>query len=205
MITEHFINFAITTISRLGYPGVVLLTALESLMVPIPPEVTLVFSGYLSSTGQFNIFSVIISAVFGALIGSTVAYAVGFHFKKYIIHRLLEKQGKFLFINKDEYLKAQNLLKKHGPWIITLGRLIPGARSVISILMGLLHVPFGEFIKFTFVGTLISSTVLTFTGYKLGSNWSTVSGLVHKFDIVIILTSVLLFVFYFYKKLKRRS
>lgn len=202
MITEYIINTVTGIISTLGYPGIASLTALESIMVPIPPEVTLVFSGFLSAGGELNLYVAIGSAVFGALLGSSAAYFVGFHFKKHIIHKLMQKHGKFLIINQDEYLKIQNHLKTHGPWIITVARFIPGIRSVISILMGLMHVSYPQFLKFTFLGSLLSTSVLMLVGYQLGDKWHNVSSLIGKFDKFVLSAFVLLLLIYLFKKVR---
>ena len=47
--------FIVATISALGYGGVVLMMAIESACIPLPSEVIMPFSGYLVSTGRFDL------------------------------------------------------------------------------------------------------------------------------------------------------
>ena len=200
MITENLINFATNLIATLGYPGIFTLMATESLMVPFPPEVTLVFSGFLASTGKLNVFLVIICAVLGALLGSSISYWIGYHFKKTILQKLLDKNGHFLFITHNEYVKTQTMLKKHGPWMITVARFVPGLRSIVSLPMGILHVPYVKFLQYTFLGSLGSSSLLVALGYALGDRWQQVRNLVHKLDIAILAIGILTILVYIYKK-----
>ena len=48
-------------ISILGYPGIFILMTLESALVPIPSEIIMPFSGFLSTTGRLEPVGVIIA------------------------------------------------------------------------------------------------------------------------------------------------
>ncbi|MFZ0314307.1 MAG: DedA family protein, partial [Candidatus Korobacteraceae bacterium] len=54
----------ISVISAMGYPGVMLLMAIESACIPLPSEIIMPFSGYLVYTGRFSLLAV---ATWGAL------------------------------------------------------------------------------------------------------------------------------------------
>src|ERR1700692_718961 len=71
--------FVITTISTLGYGGVVLMMAVESACIPLPSEVIMPFSGFLVASGRFDLQMVAIMGAIGCLLGSYVAYYVGAH------------------------------------------------------------------------------------------------------------------------------
>lgn len=200
MITEYLINFAVNFISASNYLGIFLLTLFESIMIPIPPEVTVVFSGFLAYSGKFNLPLVIISATLGALAGSTIAYYLGYHFKKVIGRKLIEKNGHFLFLTEEEFEKVHELFKQHGFWLITVSRFIPGLRSILSLPMGFLRVPYKKFIFYVFLGSLTSSTLLATVGYKLGDNWEKVQLYLHKFDILILVLILALVCLYISKR-----
>src|SRR5258708_28744457 len=69
----------VATISSLGYAGIVVLMAIESACIPLPSEIIMPFSGYLVSTGRFELVWVATAGAFGCNLGSTVAYAVGYY------------------------------------------------------------------------------------------------------------------------------
>src|SRR5712692_9038183 len=70
-------GFIIATVSTLGYGGVVLMMAIESACIPLPSEIIMPFSGYLVSTGRFDLQLVAIAGAVGCLSGSYAAYFVG--------------------------------------------------------------------------------------------------------------------------------
>jgi len=61
-LLEHIIaelsRFIIATISKFGYAGILLTMAIESACVPLPSEIIMPFSGYLTSTGRFSMLGV---------------------------------------------------------------------------------------------------------------------------------------------------
>ena len=90
--------FIVATISAMGYGGIVLLMAIESACVPLPSEVTMPFSGYLASTGRFDLNLVAIAGAIGCLLGSYVAYFIGASGGR----RLLLKYGRYVLIAPHE-------------------------------------------------------------------------------------------------------
>jgi len=94
-IIEILSGFIVTTISALGYPGVVLMMGIESACIPLPSEIIMPFSGYLVYTGRFNLFAVGIAGAVGCVIGSLVAYWVGMYGGRPFI----EKYGRYVLIS----------------------------------------------------------------------------------------------------------
>src|SRR5437868_5579486 len=58
-MTEHILailfTFIKSVIDATGYAGIALLMAIESACIPLPSEVIMPFSGYLVSTGRFDL------------------------------------------------------------------------------------------------------------------------------------------------------
>src|SRR5689334_14476498 len=101
-MTAHILDllgsFIISVISSLGYPGVVLLMAIESACIPLPSEIILPFSGYLAFKGQFSLFWVATAGAIGCNLGSIVAYYVGVWGGR----PLLQRYGKYVLISSRE-------------------------------------------------------------------------------------------------------
>ena len=51
---EYIGQFAIQIISSLGYGGLVILMAFESMVVPLPSELVMPFAGFLASKVEFS-------------------------------------------------------------------------------------------------------------------------------------------------------
>ena len=69
---EFLGRIIISVISKLGYPGIVLLMGIESACIPLPSEVIMPFSGYLASTGRFKLIWVALAGALG-IAGSAAA------------------------------------------------------------------------------------------------------------------------------------
>ena len=77
-LVELIISFATNTISSLGYFGLVILMALESMIFPIPSEAVMPFAGFLIHEGKFTLLNVIIFSTVGTIIGSLISYYIGY-------------------------------------------------------------------------------------------------------------------------------
>ena len=97
-IIEILSKFIVATISALGYSGIVLLMAIESACIPLPSEVIMPFSGFLVSTGRFNLWAVGIAGAFGCVVGSLAAYWVGMYGGR----PLIEKYGRYVLVSHHD-------------------------------------------------------------------------------------------------------
>ena len=160
-IISFLTHIIISIINSTGYWGVFLLMAAESALIPIPSEVTMPFTGYLASTGRFNVYLVIFIGAFANLAGSILAYALGFWGEEHLIRQLIRKYGKFLLITEDEYDRAEKWFRKYGQGIAFFSRLLPVVRTFISLPAGIAEMNFIKFCLLTFLGSLIWSALLT--------------------------------------------
>lgn len=194
---EFISSYIIHLIQSLGYFGIFLLMTLESALIPIPSEVTMPFSGYLISRGQLSFFEVVLVGAFGNLVGSWIGYTLGYFLEETIIITLIKKYGKFILITIDDYNHSLKWFNKFGDKIAFISRVIPAARTFISLPAGLAKMNFWKFSIYTFLGSLIWSAFLTYIGVYLGEKWDTIGGYFHKFDLilaVLILLGVLLYI-----------
>src|SRR4051794_24801992 len=107
---EAVAHFVIQMISTLGYPGVVLAMAIESALIPLPSEIIMPFSGYLVSTGRFNFWLVVFAGALGNLLGSIVAYAIGYWGQERVVRGLVRRYGKFILVSEHELDQSMHLL-----------------------------------------------------------------------------------------------
>ncbi len=195
-------GFIIHLIHSAGYFGVFILMMLNSALVPIPSEVTMPFAGYLTQIGAFSLPLVILFGSLGDLTGALIAYAIGYYLEETVILNLINKYGKFILLSEHEYLKAVSMYKKYGSGITFFSRLLPGVRSFISVPAGLSEMKLPKFMLFTFLGSLVWTTILALVGYYLGAHWDSIAPIYSKFQLVIVVVFVLLVAYYIYHKLK---
>ncbi len=203
-ILSSVAGWVINIIATLGYPGIVLTMAIESALIPLPSEIIMPFSGFLVSTGKFNFWLVAISGGLGNLIGSLIAYAIGYWGHEKIVRRFIRRWGKFLLITEEDLDTTEVWLKKYGDWVVAGSRLLPGVRTVISLPCGICRLPLKRFIILTFFGSLIWSAILAYIGKIMGENWKEIGPYFHKFDIVIIIILVLGAGLYVWHKLRKK-
>ena len=194
-------SFIINIISSLGYPGVVILMALESVCVPIPSEIIMPFSGYLVFIERFSLWSVIFWGTIGNLIGSIIAYFIGLYGGR----PLIEKYGRYLLISRHDLERAQRWFEKYGAFSIFFSRLLPVVRTFISLPAGIARMPFGKFSLYTFAGSLPWSFILTYIGLLTGENWSNIENYFRKFDWLIIILIISLLGWWLWKKLLKKQ
>jgi membrane protein DedA with SNARE-associated domain len=186
------------------WPGVVALMAIESACIPLPSEIIMPLAGWILIKNQplpisFNLIAGILGAV-GCTIGSLGAYWVGAKGGR----PFLNKYGKFVLITSHDLGRADQWFQKNGDWAIFITRLMPVIRSFISLPAGIAKMRMGKFLIYTFAGSFIWCTALSFGGYLLGQNWEKIRTVMRPFDPVVIAIVVILIGFYIYRHIKHR-
>ena len=200
---EAVAGWIIHIISVFGYPGVIITMAIESALIPLPSEIIMPFSGYLVSTGKFDLNLVALSGAVGNVIGSLAAYAIGYWGHEKLVRRFIRKFGKWFLISEKELDETEKLLHRFRDLVVLGSRIVPGIRTVISLPCGFAKLPLGRFVVLTFIGSLIWSYFLAWIGFTLGQNWRTIGPYFHKADTVVIILIIVVVLFYIYHKVKK--
>lgn len=200
-ILSHFI---IQFIHSTSYFGIFVLMLLESALIPIPSEVTMPFSGFLASQGSLNLWLIVIVGTIANLIGSLIAYGIGYFLEETVLLTLIKKYGKFILISEKEYNHATHWFQKYGDKIIFISRLLPAVRTVISLPAGVFRMDIKKFIIYTTVGCFIWSLFLTYVGFTLGANWKSLDVYYRKFEYAIIAAILIGLVYFVYRKIKKK-
>src|SRR6202795_4806430 len=149
-IIEILSGLIVTTISALGYSGVVLLMAIESACIRLPSEIIMPFSGYLVSTGHMNLWGVGFAGAFGCVLGSLVAYWVGMYGGR----PLIEKYGRYILLSSHDLDLADRWFDRFGEVIVFASRLLPAVRTFIAFPAGVARMNIKKFVIYTFAGSL---------------------------------------------------
>jgi len=73
---HNLINWLVESIGARGYPGIFLLMAMESSVIPVPSELVMPPAGYLVQAGKMDMLVVIFCGAFGSLFGAYLNYFV---------------------------------------------------------------------------------------------------------------------------------
>jgi membrane protein DedA with SNARE-associated domain len=188
-ILAPLVQFITSIISNLGYGGIFFLMILESALIPIPSEVIMPYSGFLVSVGKLGSVGVVLAGSFGNLVGSIATYYLGLRLGRTAII----KYGKYVLFKKEHLEYTERLFERYGEKIAFVGRLLPGVRTYVSLPAGIGLTDFVKFTAYTFAGSLIWNTLLTYAGIELGMNWKHIdkySGYLYTIAIVSIITII---------------
>lgn len=196
-------SFIAGTISASGYGGVIFLMALESACLPVPSEIVMPFSGFLASTGRFNLPIVATAGAVGCSIGSTATYLAG----AFGGRRFLEKWGRYFLVDESKLNRFEIYFQRFGAATIFLCRLLPMLPAFISFPAGVAKMPFGKFLIYTFCGTWLWCFALAFAGFEFGKAWASnpiVRNAIHALDGAILLLAAALIAWLAWRTWKSR-
>lgn len=194
-----------TLIDQYGYLAIICLIALENIFPPIPSEVILTFTGFLTLTSNLTIWGAIIAATFGSLLGAILLYGIGRLVSVERLSRFVDTRiGRLLHLKQTDIERASTFFNRRGGLAIFYGRFVPVVRSLISIPAGMAEYPFWSFVTLSTLGTLIWNTVLINAGCLAGTHWKTVMGWFEEASMLILIVSlfliILLSAIYYLKK-----
>jgi len=198
---QQLVDWLVTTIGAMGYPGIFLLMAMESSVLPVPSELVMPPAGYLAQRGEMNIVAAILCGTFGSLVGAYVNYFAARHLGR----PLLLKYGRYVWITEEKFTRVENFFLKHGEISTFLGRLLPVVRHLISLPAGLAGMGHVRFSLYTLLGAGIWVTVLTFIGYFIGENQQLIMQYSHQAVIAVILCSAVILAVYIRRHRRKGS
>jgi membrane protein DedA with SNARE-associated domain len=177
--------------ATVGYLGVALWVAIESVIIPIPSELVLPFAGFLVGEGRvlepltgqpWNLVLVTAFGTLGATVGALIAYAIGALGGR----PLIERWGRVIGITGADLDRADEFFARHGDAAAFFGRLLPVVRSLVSFAAGVARMPLGRFIVFTVLGSLPWTLLLVVAGVVLGARWDDIGPILKQFEYAVL-------------------
>ena len=141
----------------------------------------MLFAGFNVSRGEYSLFAATAVGSVANLVGSWIAYWVGY------IGRvdILEKHGKKLHIKKSYLEWADRWFERHGDATVFFTRMLPIIRTFISLPAGVARMPFWRFSVLSFLGCIPWVLMLTFIGKQAGDNWEDWKDSLHYVDYAV--------------------
>lgn len=186
-ITASLADTATSLVGSLGLAGIFLLMLLESACIPIPSEATMLFAGFNVANGHYSLFAITVAGVLGNLVGSWLAYAVGYYGRL----ELLERHGRALHISPRQLQRADRWFERYGAITVLVARVLPLIRTFISLPAGVARMPFWRFSALTAVGCIPWVFLLGWIGFLTKSNWHNVKDGLAYVDYVVVAAVVI--------------
>lgn len=177
-----------------GYVGVAVAVALETIVAPIPSEVILPMAGWKVSqsaadpsiveplTGlAWNMPLAVLLATLGSLIGAVVGYYIG----AWGGRPLLDRYGRYVGIGASDLDRAERWFERWGNAAVFFGRMVPLVRTFVSYPAGISRMPMGRFLLFSALGSLPWNAALIGAGYVVGEHYREIEAALKPFEYVI--------------------
>lgn len=155
----------------LGYVGVVLLMAVETIFPPIPSEAVLPLAGYLAERGDLDLVGVFVSSTIGSVAGAMLLYELARRGGRPFARKFVRRAR----LPESRLEDADRAFARRGPLYVVLGRCLPGIRSLVSIPAGVLRMRRSVYLGCTVLGSALWNAVLIGAGYGLGARWEQIT------------------------------
>lgn len=199
-LTTLISEWATHILSVLGYPGLLLLMALESMIAPVPSEAVMPFAGFLIAQGRFSWAGAIAASSAGTLLGSWLGYWMG----QWGGYPFVQRFGKYLLLDQEHLDATVRWFEKRGEITILVARFIPVVRHFISIPAGVARMNPLKFSLYTLLGGTLWNTFLLVVGVKLRERWDQVQHYSHQIDIVVVIVLAAFAIWFIRRQLANR-
>jgi membrane protein DedA with SNARE-associated domain len=202
-------DWLINVINQFGYVGIAFLILLENVFPPIPSELILTFSGFLTTISNTNMWLASLSATVGSMAGAILLYAAGRILPQRKILLFVEKNKRILHLKETDLKRSSDWMVRRGGSAVFLCRFIPVVRSLISIPAGASRMKMWKFLLYSVLGTAIWNTILIYLGSLAGGNWQKITDYMNTYAYVIAAVAAVVFLLFiirrFHKKKRRKS
>jgi membrane protein DedA with SNARE-associated domain len=172
----------------------------ENVCPPIPGDMVVVFGGYLAGSGALSLPVVVALAVLGGVLGFMTVYAVGRRFGRVVL-----EPGRFRWVPQKRVEQAQGWIQRWGYGVVAANRFLTGARSVISLAVGMGQMNAWKTAFWATVSAAVWCSLVAYAGYALGENWRLIRQYLARYSrIVLAVLGGALLVWGVYRLLRRR-
>ncbi|HML67771.1 MAG TPA: DedA family protein [Clostridia bacterium] len=198
-------DWLIHIINQFGYFGIAFLIFLENVFPPIPSEIILTFSGFLTTISNTNILETSLFATAGSMAGAILFYRLGCVLPQRRILQFIKKHQKILRLKEADLKRSFDWMMKRGGSAVFLCRFIPVVRSLISIPAGAARMRLWRFLLYSALGTAIWNTLLVYLGALAGKNWQSISGYFDTYAYIVGIAAVFVLGFFIIRHILRKA
>ena len=114
-----------------------------------------------------------------------ILYALG----RYGGRGLVLRYGHVLRVSPEGLERAEGWFRRYGDWVVLFARVVPLARSVVSIPAGTMKMPLPRFALLTTIGSGVWNAALIGAGVALGANWPLIEGWIGSYSEVVLVAA----------------
>ena len=163
-------EWMITTLSQLdgwtAYSAIVGLLLICGLGVPLPEDITLVTAGILSALGSISIWGAMIAGFVGVMAGDAFLYTVGRIYGRRAFQLPLIRA----ILTPRRVALAERKIMRNSHFICFTARFLPGLRSPVFLMSGIMGVRPFVFYGLDGLAALITVPLWVLIGHWVGEN-----------------------------------
>jgi len=202
---ENFFHKLDTLPELLIYLLLGLSAYVENIFPPIPGDTITSFGAFLAGLGKLHFMGVYLATTIGSLLGFLSLFWLG----GYLGRRFFMEKN-YRFFRAEMVIKAEQWFLRYGYLLIAFNRFIPGIRSAISIVGGILRLKTSWVSILALLSIALWNLLWIIMGYSLGNNWDVISArlstIMARYHLAILILFGLFVIWIFAKKrLKHRQ
>lgn len=152
-------------LAQYGLLCIFVIVLLEYMNLPgFPAGIILPAAGMWTSATKASLLMALLVSVAAGLIGSLLLYLAGRFGGEFLVDKYIKRFPK----QKASIDKTFDFIRRKGKAGIFIGKLIPMARTIISIPAGLMRMDIKEYILYSTLGILVWNGGFIAAGYFLG-------------------------------------
>lgn len=167
---HEFVTIVTELANNLWYWGIFIMMVIESSFIPFPSEVAMIPAWFLASIWEMNFLLAFAAWTAWALIWATINYYIAFKLWDKVLHRVIRKYWKYVFLTENHYMQAEDYFNNHGSITVFLARFIPAVRQIISLPAWAFEMNFAKFFFYTWLGAGIWNLILMSIWYVAWEN-----------------------------------
>jgi membrane protein DedA with SNARE-associated domain len=149
-----------------AYSAIVGMLLICGLGVPLPEDITLIAAGILSAVGSISLWGAMAAGFFGVLAGDAFLYTVGRTYGR----RAFELPVIRTIMTPRRVSLAERKIMRNSHFICFTARFLPGLRSPIFLMAGIMGVRPLTFYCLDGLAALISVPIWVYVGHWVGEN-----------------------------------
>jgi membrane protein DedA with SNARE-associated domain len=158
----------------------------ENVMPPIPGDMVVVFGGYMAGLGLLDLGMVIVLSTVGGALGFMSMYAIG-----YRLGRSVLQPGRLRWLPQEQFETARRWIRRYGYGVVAANRFLSGARSVISLTVGMAQMSPWKTFGWCTVSAAVWTGLISYAGYSVGENWEIVVAYLRAYGRTVLVLLIL--------------
>ncbi len=164
------------------------ITFIAAFFFPVPPGTLIMASAAFSFQGYFDITWVIIVSILGNILGDNAGYWIARLYGTQMLYRI----GLRKTLESPRYQKIQARIVRRPGFIIFISRFEVFTNLAVNLISGLGKVSYRKYLLYESIGEISQVLIYGSIGYIFGSNWQTISSLIGRGLLIIVIIAIVL-------------